>query len=261
MSLNCAPVSDDIATVTACGILSATLAATFHETIGHGLGCYADGGVVTLLTSIWFRCRGGSSLTDAAGPIASLLAGLTGLAVLRKRNLGGAPWLSLVLFTAFSLFWFAAQLVFHALTNGDDWAIIARRHQWPWLWRPSAVVLGIAFYAATIWSIDKALRDNGSVHWHSILIGYAAGMASAVLAGLMWAAMPLRSATEGFLTLGVASLGLLVIATTARRVCGAHRLPIKRSRRLIATGWGLFVAFLFLQGRGIGSLAGTGFLH
>jgi hypothetical protein len=62
------PPSDDSATVIAAGILAATLAAVCHETLGHGLGCVIDGGRVTLLTSIWFRCHGATSLTDAAGP-------------------------------------------------------------------------------------------------------------------------------------------------------------------------------------------------
>jgi hypothetical protein len=38
---------DDIPTVLAAGILAATLAAIIHETVGHGMGCLADGGTVT----------------------------------------------------------------------------------------------------------------------------------------------------------------------------------------------------------------------
>jgi hypothetical protein len=54
---------DDLPTVVAAGVLTATLAALCHETLGHGLGCLAVGGRITLLTSIWFRCHGAKSLT------------------------------------------------------------------------------------------------------------------------------------------------------------------------------------------------------
>jgi hypothetical protein len=67
---------DDRPAVAAAGLLAATSAALCHETMGHGLGCIADGGQITLLTSIWFRCRGRMTMTDAGGPFASLVAGL-----------------------------------------------------------------------------------------------------------------------------------------------------------------------------------------
>lgn len=74
--------SDDAATVIAIGALAATLADVCHETLGHGLGCFAASGRITLLTSIWFRCQGATALTDAGGPLASLIAGASVLAVL-----------------------------------------------------------------------------------------------------------------------------------------------------------------------------------
>jgi hypothetical protein len=54
---------DDLPMFIAAGVLTATLAALCHETLGHGLGCLAVGGRITLLTSIWFRCHGAKSLT------------------------------------------------------------------------------------------------------------------------------------------------------------------------------------------------------
>jgi hypothetical protein len=182
-----------------------------------------------------------------------------GLALLWTRRTGGVLRLALALFSAFSLFWFASQLIFHALTNADDWGIIARRSQWPWFWRPIAVVLGIACYVAAVWSIAKALRDGGPVRSSSILIGYAAGAASASLAGAMWAVMPLRSAMEGFLTLGIAPLGILAIAASTKRHRTMPAFPILRSTLLVAVSVTLFVIFLLVQGRGLGSLASIGF--
>ena len=156
MALPSPPASDDLATVIVCGVLSATLAEILHETIGHGLGCYADGGSVTLLTSIWFRCRGASTLTDAGGPMASLVGGSIGLALLRRRFVSGGLCLTVMLFTAFSLFWFSGQLIFHAITNQDDWAIIARRLLWPTWWRPVSIAFGAACYCGTIWLLQSS---------------------------------------------------------------------------------------------------------
>jgi hypothetical protein len=252
------PSSDDLGTVIACGVLSATLAAICHETLGHALACYMSGSQVTLLTSIWIRCREASNLTVAAGPIVSLVAGLIGLVLLRRRGIDGAWRLALTLFCAFNLFWFAGQLIFHALTNADDWAIIAGRFQWPWFWRPISVVIGGVCYVAATWSIAKALRDRGPLTSSSILIGYGSGAASAFLAGLMWAAMPIRSAMEGFLALGVAPVGLFVIAWSEKRYRTSAEMPILRSRPMIAMSLTLFVIFILVQGRGLGSLASTG---
>jgi hypothetical protein len=252
------PSFDDTITVMACGVLSATLAAICHENLGHGLACVAEGGPVTLLTSIWFRCRGASNLTVVAGPIASLIAGLIGLALLRRRNIGGAQRLVLTLFSGFNLYWFAGQIIFHPLIDADDWGILAHALQWPWFWRPIAVVLGGLCYISATRVIANVLRNTGSLASSSILIGYAAGAASASLAGLMWAAMPIRSALEGFLALGIAPIGLIVIAESARRFRTVGAIPVLRSRLMIAMSLTLFLIFLLAQGRGLGSMASTG---
>jgi len=261
MALAPTPASDDMPTVAACGVLAATLATILHETVGHGLGCYAEGGTVTLLTSIWFRCRGASTLTDAGGALASLLGGAIGLALLRRRRIDGGLWLTLTLFTAFSLFWFSGQLVVHAITNHDDWAVIAHRLQWPSWWRAGSVALGIALYVATIRLMVGTLRGRGLLRSNAIRMGYAAGACSAAVAGLMWGAMPIRSALEGVFTLGVLPLGLLSIASATRQHDSGDIVSVQRSTFLLALSSVLFLAFLLIQGRGLGRLASTGFAN
>ncbi len=108
------PRQDDSTTVIATGVLAATLATLCHETLGHGLGCVIDGGRITLLTSIWFRCHGATSLTDAAGPFASLVGGLAAFALLPRASGNRLMRFFLILFGAISLFWFAGQLIDHA---------------------------------------------------------------------------------------------------------------------------------------------------
>jgi hypothetical protein len=226
------PSSDDMITVAACGVFSATLAAVCHETLGHALTCLAEGGQVTLLTSIWIRCQGASNLTIAAGPLASLVAGMIGLALLRRRNSNGAHRLALALFCGFNLFWFAGQLILHPLMDGDTWAILAHRLQWPWIWRPVTAVLGGLCYIAAALMIANILRNGRPLASFSILIGYAAGAASASLAGLTWAALPIRSALEGFLALGIAPIGLTAIAMLAGDHNTAAGLPVLRSNTM-----------------------------
>ena len=89
---------------------------------------------------------------------------------------------------------------------------------------------------------------------------YSAGTASAVIAGLMWPPMPLRSALEAFLTLGIAPLGLLLAARRARGD-GGISAPIPRSWPWIVVSVVVFVAFLLMQARGLGPLASRALPH
>ena len=193
------PEKDDIPTVLAAGVLAATFAAVIHETVGHGVGCLTEGGTITVLTSIWFRCRGAGSLTVAAGPAASLVAGLGCLFLLRRRKLNGGMLLVITLSAAFNLFWFSGQLIFHGVTDGDTWAVLARIRHWPGWWRPVSVAFGAGCYLATTLAILNNQRSMGQLSWGAILCSYTAGAFSAVLAGLLWAPMPIRSALESLI--------------------------------------------------------------
>lgn len=252
--------SDDTATVVAAGVLAATLATLCHETVGHGLGCVIDSGRITLLTSIWFRCQGATSLTDAAGPFASLVSGLAAFALLLIKRTDRVARFVLTLFGAINLFWFAGQLIDHAVINGDDFGSIARRNHWPSTWRPISIALGVAVYGGGFALTSATLRRKDAPRWRAIVLAYAASAASAAIAGLAWQPEPLRSALEGLLTLGIAPLGLLVAARRAERD-PTETAPIPRSWRWIAAGAVVFVVFLFVQARGIGPFATRGLPH
>jgi hypothetical protein len=251
-----------VATVVAVGVFAATLAALAHETLGHGIGCIAVGGHITLLTSIWFRCQGATSLTDAGGGIASVLFGAFALAVPPNRISSPAAYLTLLMFGVTSLFWFAGQLITHAAFNRDDWHFIALRMHWPWIWRPVMVLIGIAAYASVMRWTRVRLRDAAAPGPRAIWLAYLASAGSAALAGLMWPPEPVRSAVEGLLTLGVAPLGLLVVARLANRgQKPAGGRAITRSWPLIALSFATFAVFALVQGRGLGSLANVALHH
>src|SRR5262249_61127639 len=116
---------------------------------------------------------------------------------------------------------------------------------WPEWWRPVSIALGAACYLAATLAILNNQRSIGQLSWGAILCSYTAGAFSAVLAGLLWAPMPIRSALEGLLALGAAPIGLLVIAAAARREPNMHRLDVRRFKFIIILSsifYGIFLA-------------------
>jgi hypothetical protein len=251
----------DFATVAAAGGLAATLAAICHETLGHGLGCVIDGGRITLLTSIWFRCAGAMSITDAGGPIGSLIGGTAAMIFLSVRAPGAVLRLVVLMFGGLSLFWFSGQLITQPLFNRDDFFFVAHRMEWSWIWRPVMGTVGIAAYAASMrWTL-AVLRWQHAPEWPAIRLSYLAATVSAMVAGMMWQPEPIRSAIEGFQTLGIVPLGLLAAARRANRDVEQNiaAASIPRSWTWIAASIAVFAIFLFVQSRGLGSLAKTSF--
>jgi hypothetical protein len=250
--------ADDPLTAAAIGVVAATLAAICHETLGHGLGCIAAGGHITLLTSIFFRCRGGNALTDLAGPLGNLVAGSAAAILLRQASYDRHLRLFLVMVAGVNLLWFSAQLVSCAVLDRDDWSFVALQLRWPAWWRMLALPIGIAAYGA-------GMRLHASqmigLRQRTLRIAYAAAAGSAVVAGLAWAHAPIRSAFEGFLTVGVAPSGLLIVA--ARHNLGAR--SSETAGRALSRFWAWiifaltsFAVFVAVQGRGIGPLAKVG---
>ena len=240
----------------AVGALAATLAVICHETVGHGLGCIGAGGHITLLTSIWFRCSKTVPIADVGGPIGNLVGGTVAAALLTHTGPRPTGRLLLLLFGALNLFWFMGQLTFESLTNRhDDWYWILQSQ--PAIWRPVGAVMGIGGYMLAIRWFSAVARKRGGPQSHTIRLAYAAAAASAVLSGLMWQPEAVRSAFEGFLTLGVAPLGLLRIARTASRDIAHDVSPgsVPRSWIWISISAVLFGIFLFIQARGLGPLA------
>jgi hypothetical protein len=252
--------SDDLITVVAVGVLAANLAVVCHETLGHGVGCILEQGRIMLLTSIYVRCARATALTPAAGPFGNFLAGIAAFAFLSLKPLGRTSRLFLILFGAFNLFWLFGQMTYCALLRIDDWAIVAVRLGWSWVWRPLVAAIGIAGYATAIRLSTVALTRRGAPGRHAIQLAYIAAAASAVMAGLMWRPEPVRSAIEGLSAVGVAPLGLLIAATLAGRARQTipADLVIARSWYWITTSAMVFGIFLFTQGQGLGPLASVG---
>jgi hypothetical protein len=256
--------ADDVPTLISIGAIAAVLAMVAHETLGHGTGCLAVGGHVTLLTSIWFRCLGATWITDIRGPLGNLVA--IGAAMLAWR---GCPLqqagtrVFLALFAGINLFWFTGQILYSAALDIDDPALVAHALGWTPLWRPVAIVAGVVVYAGGVRAMERLLRglvaenDVEGALRRRVGIAYAAAAACAGMMGLLWAKDPWGSALDGFLAVGAAPLGLWLATLRAERAAvGATRgTRVARSPEWIIAGIVVCIAFAWLQARGIGSLA------
>lgn len=261
MSPSTASASNDTATVVAVGALAATLAAIFHETLGHGLACVGAGGHITLLTSIWFRCKGVSAIAYVGGPVGNLIAGCSAVALLSYTKTNPRVRLLLLMLGTVNLFWFMGQLTFESLTNRhEDWYyFMSLPMGWPGTWRIIGIIVGVGGYGLVSRWVSAVVRKQGGPQAHAIRLAYAAAAASAVIAGLMWRPEPFRSAFEGFLVLGIAPLGLLNVARKASRPVG-HDVgdsSVPRSWIWISVCAVIFGIFLFVQAQGLGSMAAS----
>lgn len=256
--------ADDVTTLISIGAIAAVLAMIAHETLGHGAGCVAVGGHVTLLTSIWFRCLGATWFTDIAGPLGNIAAVVAVMLAWRAwPRWSGGTRVFLVLFAGINLFWFIGQLLYSAALDVDDLALVARAWGWPPLWRAVAIVAGVVAYACGVRAMTRLVRalaaagDVEGVLRRRVGIAYAAAAACAVLMGLLWARDPWGSAFTGFLAVGAAPVGLWRATLAAERTAaGAARGErVARSAAWIVAGVVVCIAFAWLQARGIGSLA------
>jgi hypothetical protein len=248
-------VSDDVATLGAVGTLAAMTAALGHEALGHGGACLLTGGEITLLSVIWFRCAGGGAVTDLAGPLGGLLAGLAGMALakwappraVRARLFG-------LMLGAFALFWFSTQLLSDAGKQREDWVGVAAAAHWPEVWRVVAVLAGLLAYAAVLRLVWHLVNDigAGAQARRRFLTPYAVGAVALVAC----AALRPRdgSAMETAQVFGLAPLGFVWAATRPSLASGSGA-NVARSWPWIAAAVSGLVIYAALFGRGVGRLA------
>jgi hypothetical protein len=245
------PDIDNPLTLTALGVLAATLAAVAHEAVGHGGACLASGAQVVRLTALFFRCSVGSDLTDVAGPVGSLACGAAAAVLLRWGWAWGVTArVFLLTLSAITLFWFFGQLARDAAFGTDDWAFASLGVR-----RWTLVVIGVLGYIATLRLCVGAARAIGG-GWRRFLIPYAAAAGSAVIAGLLWRGHVQRAALEGLLTLGLAPVGYLwALRAALRRPANIEPEVVRGDGPWIAAAIVVYTAFLLTMARGLGPLA------
>ena len=247
---------DDRATLIAVGAAVAIGASLAHEVLGHGLGCRIDGGTVSLLTFLVFRCNGGGAATDAGGPVGALLvAGLCLLLLRLWRPRPSAGALFVYALGVQTLLWVCAQMVREGIDGSDDWGHAARALGWPWLWHPLLVAAGVLGYGVVVriaTSLGQPLAQGRPAR---LLIPYAATCAAAVILAALWRGGAAASAWDAFLCFGIAPLGYLVAIRRIARAGVADGAAIGRN-----WAWCIGVAVVCLGmvltvARGMGRLA------
>lgn len=245
---------DDASTLVAIGAVAAVVASLAHEALGHGLGCVADGGRVTLLTFLVFRCQGAGVLADGGGPIGALAVGLASLGLLLAIRPKPTPT-RMFLFTlaALTLFWPFAQMLREATDGSDDWGHVARDLAWPPAWHLIGVAVALAGYVATLVVTSRLARIMAAGRPTRLAALWGAAVIAGVVLAALWRKDAAVSALDGFMTFGVAQLGWLGALRAAGR---AEQGPtLARSWPWIAGAAFIVVAAAATVGRGLGVLA------
>jgi len=199
---------DDTLTLVAVGLLVAVVGSLAHEALGHGLGCYADHGSITLITFLVFRCRGAGVLADGGGPIGAFAVAVSALILFRAlKPKVSVLRLFLLTFGLIVLFWFAAQMVREGIDGSDDWGHVARGLGWPPAWKVAAIVVGVSIYAATMEIAARLAGPFAAGRPLRLAIPWASTCVGAVVLGALWHGDSLASAIDGFMTFGLAPLG------------------------------------------------------
>jgi hypothetical protein len=254
-------VRDDLPTLAAIGVLAALAATVSHEVAGHGLGCLAVGGDIRLITTIFFRCTGGTAVTDLGGPLGNLALGLVALSLTANRRIVfGETRLFLLLTGGLALFWFFAQLVVDGLAATDDWNFAAGQLGWPPSWRVFAVGAGILGYDLTRRGLTRGMRtlstgQDRAADRRRILVPWLTGMVAVSASAALFAGDRPGGIRDTVLTLGAMPLGLSLAVVLAARFGPTGEsppLPTPRRWSWIAAAVAAYVAFCLIIARGLG---------
>lgn len=255
--MNARSTHDDIPTLVAVGAMVAICASLAHEAFGHGVGCLADGGTVTLLTFLVFRCEGAAVLTDAGGPVGAFLIASLCLIILRQLK----PKPSAASLFAYALgiqmmLWVFAQMVREGIDGSDDWGHVARALGWPPAWQLAAIAIGSIGYGATIRIAATLGTPLASGRPARLLVPYASTCMFAVVFGALWHGDRAASALDGFLSFGVAPLGyLLAISVVTRARTTPDSAAIGRNSMWLLVVIVIGCSFALTIAQGVGRLA------
>lgn len=249
-----ARTEDHSITLLALGAVAAVVASLAHEALGHGLGCAVEGGRVTLLTFLVFRCEGAGVLADGGGPIGALAVGLAALGWLLAIRPRATPG-RLLLFTlaALTLFWTFGQMLREAIDRTDDWGHVARDLAWPPVWQAVAGVIAAAGYAATVVITSRLAHVLAAGRPRRLALLWGSAVVCAVVLAALWRKDPAVSALDAFMTFGVAQVGWIGALRAAGRVEQGPALG--RNWPWIAAAAAVLALAAVTVGRGLGPLA------
>ena len=256
-SMSVVGTADDVPTLVAVGAAIAIAASLAHEAFGHGVGCLADGGTVTLLTFLVFRCAGAGVLADGGGPIGAFV--VAALCLILSRRFRGNPSVTSLFGYALSIqtmLWVCAQMVREGIDGGDDWGHVATDLSWTPAWHIAVIAMGLIGYAITVRVAARLGVAFARGRPARLLIPYASASIFAVAFGALWHGDRAASALDGFLSFGVAPLGYLLAIRTVAEATDASPLPsIDQSRSWLSSVAIIGTVFALTIARGVGRLA------
>ena len=240
-------------TVIAVAVLASCAATVAHEGIGHGVACFAHGGAITQLSSVYFACSAPGPWIAAGGPIGNLAAAaIAGVSLTFAHSLRPQLRLFLILTLMISLSWFAGYLIYSALALDGDMFFVARDlFGAPELvWRVGWVGLGVVAYAQII-AIARSFVRQIPDQRRLLALSWIGASLAACVAALAYAPGVGKAVWQATLEIGAASLPTFALAPApASNHDSSSLCVINRSPIWIAAGVISFTAFFILMGRG-----------
>lgn len=256
-NMNAARSTDDMPTLIAVGAAVAIAASLAHEALGHGVGCFADGGTVSLLTFLVFRCAGAGLLADGGGPVGAFLVAAFCLILVRRfRSAPSVASLFVYALGVQTMLWVFAQMVSQGIDGSDDWGHVVAALGWPAMWHVIVIALGVVGYAVTVRIAVRLGVPLARGRPARLLVPYISACLFATAFGALWHGDPAASALDGFLSFGMAPLGYLLAIRFVARIADAPFLPpIERRYAWLMSVTVIAATFALTIARGVGRLA------
>jgi hypothetical protein len=236
--------------VAAIAALTFIVACASHEVLGHGAACLAEGGRITLLTSVYFHCENAGVITDLAGPIANLVFGLGAYVLLERRAWTANVRLLLVLTLAFNLFWLAGCMLVSAIAIKSDFAYALRTLAFNphWLGRVVLGTLGFLVYWFGMRATSKHAAQGTPLAFSYAVAGIVSCAAALFFVGSVAPAVR-EAALESF----GSAIGLLLLAggRSGRMSHSSPVIPHLSGYGWLGAGALATIAFFLLLGRGL----------
>ena len=238
--------------INVAGIAALTfiVACASHEVLGHGAACLAEGGRITLLTSVYFHCENAGMITDLAGPFANLVFGLGAYVLLEWRAWPANLRLLLVLTLAFNLFWLAGCMLVSAISSKSDFAYALRvlavnPH---WLGRVVLGTLGFLVYWFGMRATSRHVAQGTPLAFSYAVAGIVSCGAALFFVGSVAPAVR-EAALESF----GSAIGLLLLAggRSRRMSQSSPVIPHPSGYGWLGAGALATIAFFLLLGRGL----------
>jgi len=242
--------------ITFCLIGIAAYMATdiIHEVIGHSGTCLIIGQKIKLLTSVYFKSKPGSVLTDLGGPGSNLLFGYLIFYILKKnKNIPITLRLLLTLTMIYNFYWFSGTILQSSFSKIGDFTYAVKQLNIGMFGKFILITGALASYYFTI-RLNKTHFNKISLLLPEfplkqfVYYSYIAAAVSATIAGLFFPFERIMAAHEGLLEM-IASLPIVFIGSKDKLKIDVYNIKSNLiTFNLIVII--LYILFCFTLGRG-----------